>query len=114
MTGSFRLFAKCRSIEASLSDRLRDETRDPGDRGLVAGVVDPAAALLRLDEAGAAQEAHVVVHGGLRQPHGPLDVARAEAGLAARDQVAARAALRLQQLEDPEAGRVPERLADRD
>src|SRR5689334_5121317 len=97
-----------------VSDRLREESGEPRDRGLVARIEDPAAALLGDHEPGAAQQAHVVRDGGLGEADRPLDVARAETLLVARDQVAAGLPLRLQQLEDLQPRRIAECLAGGD
>ena len=90
--------------------RPGDQVRQPRNRRFVPGVVDPAAALLRVDEAGPAKKAHVMGDRRLREADRRLDVAGAEPRLVSRDQVAAGAPPRFQQLENAKTRRVGQRL----
>ena len=84
----------------------------PRERGLVAPIEHPAAPLLGLDEAGAAEQPHVMRDGRLGEAHGRLDVAGAEPPLVAGDELAAGLAARPQQIQDLQTRRVAERLED--
>src|SRR5258708_5566777 len=93
-----------------LLNGLRNLIGQSRDRALVPPVVNPPAALLRLDEAGPAQQPHMVGHGRLRQLHFRLDVARAETGLGSPDELAARPAPGFQERKDLDASRVRQRF----
>src|SRR4029453_390605 len=94
------------------SNGLCDLIRESRDCGLIASVVPPSAALLRFNEASPPKHPHVMRDRGLGKLDGFLDVARAQAGLVPRDQVATGPATSLEQRKDPHARWICQRLED--
>src|SRR5262245_6730137 len=96
----------------SISHGFRDGLRDTREGGLAASIEHPASPLLRLHEAGATEQPHVVRGRGLREADRGLDVAGAEAALVGRNEVAAGLPARAQEVQDLQARRVPQSPED--